>query len=65
MSVNLSQSDLKKLADTVADVDHQRRKDVKCSMEIDLGGIPAKIYHMGKNNPIVRIDLKVGAQNGT
>lgn len=63
--MSLSQSDLKKLADTIADVDHQRKKNVKCSMEIDLGGIPAKIYHMGKDNPIVRIDIKVGVKDGT
>ncbi len=65
MGFNLSQSDLKKLADTVADVNHQREKNVKCSMEIDLDGIPAKVYHMGKDNPIVRIDIKVGVKHGT
>lgn len=56
----LSQSDSKRLSDAITDVNQQRKKGTKCTMEIHLDCGNAKIYHMGQNNPVIRIDLKVG-----
>jgi hypothetical protein len=39
-------------------VEH-RKSDIKYTSEIVVKAGTVKVYHMGKNNPVVRIDLKL------
>jgi len=56
--LKFSKNDLQKLTDTINSVDDFRNKDIKCSLDIQLDEATAKVYHMGTNNPVIRIDLK-------
>jgi hypothetical protein len=59
MSVCLSHSDLFALEDLVEQVGKARQKDQKCTLETSLSVGTAKVYHMGKDNPVIRIDIKL------
>jgi hypothetical protein len=50
---------IKKISQALTTVNEQRLLDNKCSLDVKLDIGTAKIYHMGKNSPVVRIDLKV------
>lgn len=58
----LSPSDSKRISDSITDVNEQRKKDNKCTVTLELDIGTAKIYHMGQNNPVIRIDLKLGGK---
>jgi hypothetical protein len=53
--------DVFKLEDAVDTVRIQKASGNPCTITIPLHSMPgtAKIYHMGQNNPVVRIDLKL------
>lgn len=54
-----NQEDVDKINKAMNTVNEQRLLDNKCSLDVRLDIGVAKIYHMGKNNPIVRMDLKL------
>jgi len=56
---DLQIEDWSKLSDTVTSMRKLRAEDTKskCIVKTSLG--PATVYHMGKDNPIIRIDLSI------
>jgi hypothetical protein len=54
-----NKEDIDRLNNVINIVKMSRDNGIKTSMEICLSNCNAKIYHMGKDNPIIRMDFKI------
>lgn len=55
----LSAEDMKTLSVMTDSVLINKHHGIACKLESPLSKCDATIYHMGKDNPVIRIDLKI------
>lgn len=56
--MDVSDAFLSQLKETLLQVNEQKQKGLAATISIKRDGLSAKVYSMGENNPITRIDIR-------